>query len=90
MKKGTIKISASEINRFVYCPYQWYYGKTYGQKALKEKYKAVRVKQDHVQSQFEKGIRFHKNYYRSYRLLVCARIFLVALLIGSIIWMVVR
>ena len=24
------KLSANEINRFIYCPYQWYYGRYYG------------------------------------------------------------
>ena len=34
-KNASLKISANEINRFVYCPYQWYYRRYYGQKDLK-------------------------------------------------------
>lgn len=29
-------ISANEINKFSYCPYQWYYERLYGRKKLKE------------------------------------------------------
>lgn len=68
MKKEEIKISANEINRYVYCPYQWYYGKVYGQKVLKEKYKALNRGEHHDHGNFKKGLRFHKAYYRSYRI----------------------
>ena len=36
MKKNKSTISANEINRFVYCNYQWYYGKIYGSARLRE------------------------------------------------------
>ncbi len=29
-------ISANEINKFAYCPYQWYYERFYGRKKLRE------------------------------------------------------
>ncbi|MBE6007828.1 MAG: hypothetical protein E7235_01365 [Lachnospiraceae bacterium] len=29
-------ISANEINKFSYCPYQWYYERLYGRKKLRE------------------------------------------------------
>ena len=29
-------ISANEINKFAYCPYQWYYERLYGRKKLRE------------------------------------------------------
>ena len=35
MDKKTLEISASEINRFLYCNYQWYYEKKYGIAKLK-------------------------------------------------------
>lgn len=66
-KNGSLKISANEVNRFVYCPYQWYYSRYYGQKALKEKYKALKNKNSQVESNFKKGLRFHKKYYLHYR-----------------------
>ena len=29
-------VSANEINKFAYCPYQWYYERLYGRKKLRE------------------------------------------------------
>lgn len=29
-------VSANEINKFSYCPYQWYYERLYGRKKLRE------------------------------------------------------
>ena len=91
MKKEKInargKISANEINRFVYCPYQWYYGRYYGQTALKEQYKALGSKSSKTENHFAKGVKFHKAYYRSYRIkrvLIFLGVILVSvLLIGS-------
>ena len=37
-------ISASEINKFVYCPYQWYYERFYGQKKILEILKSKKEK----------------------------------------------
>lgn len=67
MKKKPIKISANEINRFTYCPYQWYYGRIYGQKVLKEKYMALERKAPSCEGKFKKGLHFHEKYYKSYR-----------------------
>lgn len=91
MKKEKIsankKISANEINRFVYCPYQWYYGRYYGQTALKEQYKALGNKSSKTENHFAKGVKFHKAYYRSYRikrvLIILGLMLVSAILIGS-------
>lgn len=89
-KNGSLKISANEINRFVYCPYQWYYGRYYGQTALKEKYKALKDKNSKVESNFKKGLRFHKKYYMQYRFQKALRVLMVITLIGFGIWVVMR
>ena len=34
MDNSSKTISAGEINKFVYCPYQWYYQRLYGNKNL--------------------------------------------------------
>lgn len=87
MKKEKInnnkKISANEINRFVYCPYQWYYGRYYGQTALKEQYKALGSKSSKTENHFAKGVKFHKAYYRSYR--IKRGILLVGIIVASVI-----
>ena len=81
------KLSANEINRFIYCPYQWYYGRYYGQTALKDQYKALGSKHSKTEVHFTKGIKFHKAYYRSYRikrlLMILGFILVIAILVGS-------
>ena len=87
MRKKEIRISANEVNRYVYCPYQWYYGRVYGQKTLKQKYQALERKSSNHEAHFKKGLRFHENYYKKYR--VKRRIesmvllLLISLLVGS-------
>lgn len=85
MKKSEIKISANEINRFTYCPYQWYYGKIYGQKALKEKYQALDRKTSQHEGNFKKGLHFHKQYYDQYRIKRTMQILLIILIIIFIV-----
>ena len=85
------KISANEINRYVYCPYQWYYGKYYGQTKLKEQYKALNKNKGATESNFIKGTDFHKNYYKKYerrRMLQIALVLIVLSVIigGIVIW----
>ncbi len=64
MKKKPI--SASEINRFAYCPYQWYYERVYGKKEL------LRLRREHLdelgiprtgESRLKEGIRYHDKHY---------------------------
>lgn len=80
-----VKISAHEINKFTYCPYQWYYGRVYGQRALKEKYQAISRKREDGESAFIKGIAFHKKYYRQYRL----KRFFRKIMIGIIVFFLI-
>lgn len=56
------KISATEINQFTYCPYQWYYEKIYGKSELLDK---NRVKSG-TESAFERGRKFHDRYHTGY------------------------
>lgn len=89
MKKKAIKLSAHEINKYTYCPYQWYYGRIYGQKALKEKYKALTHGTSQHESHFKKGLHFHRQYYRRYkwqRALQIILILAVILLIVGGLW----
>ena len=67
MKNGSTKISANEINRFIYCPYQWYYNRYYGAKVLNQKYKALDLKSNTYEGNFVKGQQFHRRYYKAYR-----------------------
>lgn len=89
-RNNSLKISANEVNRFVYCPYQWYYNRYYGQSALKEKYKALKDKNSKIESQFKKGLRFHKHYYMQYRVRRIMQLVVMLSLIGLSIWAVMK
>lgn len=90
MKNNSHKISANEINRFVYCPYQWYYTRCYGSKALHERYKALDIQSSQHESNFVKGQKFHHHYYRSYRFKRVVQSLLLVLLISTLVWLVIR
>jgi hypothetical protein len=69
MHKTEKPISASDINRFVYCNYQWYYEKKYGSKYLNELHKQRnRGYTDSGKSNFARGNKFHAGYVRRDRL----------------------
>ncbi|MFV0503022.1 MAG: hypothetical protein ACK5LT_03495 [Lachnospirales bacterium] len=57
-------ISASEVNRYVYCNYQWYYEKKYGRKKIVEiaKKKYPYYKNSEIKKNFIHGSKFHKKY----------------------------
>ncbi len=61
-----IEISASEINKYMYCNYSWYYNKIYGQKYLASKRKELNELRGYTntrKSNFAKGKAFHDSYY---------------------------
>lgn len=67
-EKGTL--SAHELNKYAYCPYQWYFEKKYGRKELRRLYVERNEKlglEDAIGSHFRKGEAFHDENYRSYR-----------------------
>jgi len=59
-------ISASEINRYVYCNYQWYYQRTYGAAELARRKKAhlenLGIQQSDRESPLERGRRYHADF----------------------------
>ncbi len=63
----TIKIAANEINRYVYCPYQWYYKRTYGQANLQRQYKALGITSSKHENHYTRGTKHHSRYHRHYR-----------------------
>ena len=76
MYNKSMRISASEINRFTYCPYQWYYERKFGRKHLtgeKSEVKSPAKKKNpsvknlssakHMaESNFARGRKFHEEY----------------------------
>ncbi len=68
-------ISAHEISKYDYCPYQWYYERLYGRKELRRLYVERNTRlnlEDSLASEFRKGEKYHR---RSYLLLKWKKIF---------------
>lgn len=66
-------ISAHEISKYEYCPYQWYYERLYGRKELRRRYVERNERlhlEDSLASEFRKGEKYHR---RSYLLLKLKR-----------------
>jgi len=66
-------ISAHEISKYDYCPYQWYFERLYGRKELRRRYTERNERlhlEDSLASNFQKGENYHR---RSYFLLRCRR-----------------
>ena len=62
-------LSAHEISKYDYCPYQWYYERLYGRKELRRLYVERNTRlnlEDSMASEFRKGEKYHR---RSYLLL---------------------
>lgn len=69
MAKETL--SAHELNKYTYCPYQWYYEKIYGRTQLRQlhqEYMASLGLEDATIANFVRGENFHQKLYRQYRL----------------------
>ena len=87
-------LSAHEISKYDYCPYQWYYERLYGRKELRRLYvernKRLNL-EDSLASEFRKGEKYHR---RSYLLLKFRRMFwklivilFAAMVIVGYLWM---
>ncbi len=70
MKKEDKPISASELNRYSYCPYQWYYERLYGMKELRRLYQERNERlglTDKAAGNFMRGLEHHRKSYRRLR-----------------------
>ena len=87
-------LSAHEISKYDYCPYQWYYERLYGRKELRRLYVERNARlnlEDSLASEFRKGEKYHR---RSYLLLKFRRILwklivilCAAAVIAGYVWM---
>lgn len=69
MAKETL--SAHEMNKYTYCPYQWYYEKKYGRaelRRMRKEYLEELGLEDSTTANFVRGEAFHRKLYRQYRL----------------------
>ena len=85
-------ISAHEINKYDYCPYQWYYERLYGRAELRRLYTQRNARlhlEDSMSANFRKGEGYHQ---RSYFLLRLRRmawkiaVLLLAAAFGGYVW----
>lgn len=86
------KISANEINKYTFCPYQWYYERLYGTKYIRQKLKERNENlnlKDTNYSNFKKGLKFHNNYILKRKFKILLKIFILILIIFLILklWM---
>ena len=68
-------ISAHEINKYDYCPYQWYYERLYGRAELRRLYAERNARlhlEDSLSANFRKGEGYHQRSYFLLRLLIMA------------------
>ena len=87
-------LSAHEISKYDYCPYQWYYERLYGRKELRRLYVERNTRlnlEDSLASEFRKGEKYHR---RSYLLLKFKRmlwkllvILFAAAAVAGYLWM---
>lgn len=83
-------ISASEINRYTYCPYQWYYERIYGTKELRRLAKEQKFTHTpknsapyyESQQRMQKGNAYHKEHYAHLQTIMRRR--RIALMVGVI------
>ncbi len=87
MQNDKKTISANDLNKYTYCPWQWYYERLYGRKYIREQYQArnhaLRMA-DAVTDNFNKGLKFHRRYLfwaklrRAVKLILLAAVLLLA------------
>lgn len=86
-------ISAHEISKYDYCPYQWYFERMYGRKELRRRYveRNERLQlEDHLASAFRKGEAYHHSRYIRLKGKRLLRRLVAALLLVIAVWMVVQ
>ena len=84
-------ISASEINRYIFCNYQWYYERKYGAAELrrrkKEHLEEMGIDATNKNSPIQRGLAFHTRFGRRRRLKIVWAWFRAAAIIAIIIYL---
>lgn len=88
MENNKKTITANEINKFCYCPYQWYYERYYGRNELRrlsrEKHEEIGTN-NNTESNFDRGNKHHDKIYLLYKLkITIIKILVVAAMILAI------
>ncbi|MCL2397072.1 MAG: PD-(D/E)XK nuclease family protein [Defluviitaleaceae bacterium] len=87
--KNDQTISASEVNRYLYCNYQWYYEHKYGMAELRRRKK---IHMDEIgitpttDSPLQKGLVFHARFERRRRFRLALRLLRIAVVTGIFLY----
>ena len=85
------KISASEINKYCYCQYSWYYERLYGKKYIRQKYKE---RNDNLEfkyvtiNNFKRGIEFHDKFLIKRKIRIITKFILFIIFISIFIFII--
>lgn len=86
-------ITANEINKFSYCPYQWYYERLYGRKELRalarERNKSLGLT-DTTQGHLAAGSSYHAEIHKKYRTKQLVVKFIIILVLAVIIYALIK
>ena len=89
MRNEKLTISAHEINKFTYCPHQWYYERMHGAKALRALHKARNERlglEDATAANLARGLRFHSGFGVRGWGRVALRLLAVAAVVAAVLW----
>lgn len=91
MKNNKLVITPSEINKFVYCPYQWFYERKYGTTELRRLAAENRSGVKHTrEGNFVRGAKYHSSFLREYEFKRKLLIFAVAVVMILIFIVVIN
>ena len=89
MDNNDEKISASEINKYCYCNYSWYYERLYGKKYIRERYKERNESLNlsySTMDNFKKGIKFHDTFLIKRKIRLIIKFLLLFIIIALLLW----
>jgi len=86
-------ISAGEVNKYCYCPKQWYYTRVFGEKELRARYKELYPERTGQNQSFARGRDFHEKYAgreKTRRVLRWMIVLVTMCIIVCIVWLLKR
>jgi len=90
-QQENITISPSEINKYVYCNYQWYYQRKYGAAELRHRRKVFLESQGldtsfAADNHLQRGKEYHDNFFKRRRFVAVLRIIFVLGIIAAVVY----
>ena len=88
--KNDDTISASEVNRYLYCNYQWYYERKYGTAELRRRKKAHMAEMGITPTSdnpLQKGLVFHARFEQRRRAKLALRLLRIAAMLGVFLYL---